>query len=51
MTREKTTAAEQSEYEALIDAEVDAAPPLSPEQIARLSALFDWPGTDGGDAA
>jgi hypothetical protein len=43
-------AAKQAEYDALIDAEVEAAPPLRPEQIARLSALFDWPGTNGGDA-
>ncbi len=50
MSREKATAAEQSEYDAVIDAEVDAAPLLRPEQVARLSALFDWPGTDGGDA-
>ena len=44
-------AAEHAEYEALIDAEVEAAPPLRPEQIAILSTLFDWPGTNGGDAA
>jgi F0F1-type ATP synthase delta subunit len=34
--------AEQAEWDAVIDAEVAAAPPLSPEQIARLTALFDY---------
>jgi hypothetical protein len=33
---------QQAEWDAVIDAEVAAAPPLRPEQIAALSALFDW---------
>jgi hypothetical protein len=28
--------------DAVIDAEVAAAPPLNADQIARLQALFDW---------
>jgi hypothetical protein len=43
--------AEQAEYEAVIDAEVEAAPPLRPEQVAKLCVLFDRPGINGGDAA
>lgn len=46
------TADEQAEWDAVIDAEVAAAPPLRPDQIAALSALFDWqPARDGGNAA
>lgn len=35
-------------WEAIVDAEVAAAPPLRPEQIARLSALFDCQPGDVG---
>ena len=44
-------AAEHAEWDACVDAEVKAAPPLRAEQIARLSALFDWPEANGGDGA
>jgi hypothetical protein len=41
-----------AERDAYIDAVVEAAPPLRPEQVAKLSALFDWqPERDGDDAA
>ena len=36
------TDAEQAEWDAVVDAEVAAAPTLRPEQISRLSALFDY---------
>ena len=40
-----------TEREAYIQATVDAMPPLRPEQIAELSALFDYEPPEGGDAA
>lgn len=36
------------EYEAHIEAVVAAAPPLRPEQISKLNALFDTADTTGG---
>ena len=42
-------AAERAAWDAYVRKVVAAAPPLRPEQIAALSALFDWePGKDGG---
>lgn len=35
-------------YDAHVQACVDAMPPLRPEQITKLAALFDY---DGSDAA
>jgi hypothetical protein len=40
------TPAERAEWDAVIDAEVSKAPPLTPEQIARLSVLFDYQDGD-----
>ncbi|VAZ88928.1 hypothetical protein [Mycobacterium pseudokansasii] len=40
MTRQ-FTASEQAEWDAVIAAEVAAAPPLRPDQLTRLAALFD----------
>ena len=40
-----------AEYDAHIQAIVDAWPPLRPDQIAALSALFDWQPDQGGDDA
>ena len=40
-----------ADREAYIQATVDAMPPLKPEQIAALSALFDYEPPDGGEAA
>jgi len=37
-------------YEAHVQACVDAIPPLRPEQIATLSALFDYHPDNGGGA-
>ena len=40
--------AERTDWDAYIRKVVAEAPPLTPEQIAALSALFDWePGKDG----
>ena len=47
MSREMTTT-EQAEWDERIDAEVAAAPPLRPDQIAKLSALFDYEDTATG---
>jgi hypothetical protein len=47
MSRE-LTAAEQAEWDAVVDAEVAAAPALRPDQITRLSALFDYQPPNGG---
>ena len=42
-------AAERAEWDAYITKLAAEAPPLRPEQIAALSALFDWqPSNDGG---
>ena len=40
-----------AERDAYIDAVMAAAPPLRPDQIARLGALFDWQPDKGGDDA
>lgn len=42
-----------ADYEALIQAEVDAMPPPTPEQIAALTAIFSYrpPASVAGDAA
>lgn len=37
------TPAQQAEWDACVQADIDAMPPLRPEQISRLSALFDYP--------
>jgi hypothetical protein len=50
MNRPILTADEQAEWDAVIDAEVAAAPPLRPEQIATLSALFDCQPDNSGAA-
>lgn len=45
------SAAERTEWDAYIRKVVAAAPPLRPEQVAALSALFDYqPAADGGGA-
>ncbi len=42
---------ERAAWDAYIRKVVAAAPPLRPEQVAALSALFDWqPAADGGGA-
>jgi excisionase family DNA binding protein len=44
-------AAERAAWDAYVRKVVAAAPPLRPEQIAALAALFDHqPAADGGDA-
>jgi hypothetical protein len=42
-----------ADYDALIQAEVDAMPPPTPEQVAALTALFDYqpPARALGDVA
>jgi excisionase family DNA binding protein len=44
------SAAERVEWDAYIKKVVADAPPLRPEQIAALSALFDWQPDNSGAA-
>jgi excisionase family DNA binding protein len=43
-------AAERAAWDAYVRKVVANAPPLTPEQIAALSALFDWEPENGGAA-
>ena len=44
------SAAERTDWDAYVRKVVAEAPPLQPEQIAALSALFDWEPDNGGAA-
>ena len=44
------SAAERAAWDAYIRKVAAAAPPLRPEQVAALSALFDWQPGHGGAA-
>jgi hypothetical protein len=38
----------RTEWDAVIDAEVENAPPLTAAQAAALTVLFDWTPENGG---